>query len=236
VDRVGRQVVPARASPLCSSYPRAPYISPYGRTLRYRSTRVRAGLRTDRGDKAARGSRLSRMPKTLVAGIAALVAILLAIVILIVTSGGAVVASAFFGSSGPATIDILVGGRAPTYTGAFGSDQFSGNVVGVGAADSAESETSLSGTLGGTAFELTATNASNFSSGGSAVPLIEFAVSGNYGSFPVRGTLTWDVSTTNSNGLEMNVHGTVGSHTLDASGSLTESGAGLVGTFHYSVT
>jgi hypothetical protein len=185
---------------------------------------------------AARGSRLSRMPKALLAGIAALVAILLAIVILIVTSGGAVVASAFFGTSGTATIDIRVGGT-PTYTGAFGSNDFSGTVVGVGAADSAESSTSLSGTLGGTAFDLTATDASNFNpGGGTAVPLIEFAVSGSYGSFPVRGTLTWDLSTTNSNGLEMNVHGTVGTHTLDASGSLTESGAGLVGTFHYSVT
>lgn len=176
------------------------------------------------------------MSKALVAGIAALVAILLAIVILIVTSGGAVVASAFFGSSGTATIDIRVGGT-PTYTGAFGTYQFSGSVVGVGAADSDSTSASFSGTFGGTAFALTSTDETSFAPGGTTVPDIEFAVSGNYGSLPVRGTLTWEISSANAKaGLEMTVQGTVGSHTLHASGSLTESGTGLVGTFHYSVT
>lgn len=178
----------------------------------------------------------SRLPKALVAGVAALVAVLIAIVVLIVTSGGAIVASALFGSSGTATIDIRLGGT-PTYSGAFGSDQFAGSVIGAAGANTGEFVTSLTGTLGGTGFALTASASSSQNTGGTSLPVIVFDVSGDYGSLTVRGTLTWELSTSSqSNGLQMTVHGTVGSHTLNASGTVSGSGQTLVGTFHYSVS
>ena len=139
---------------------------------------------------AARGSRLSRMPKALVAGIAALVAVLLAIVILIVTSSGAVVASALLRKLRHRHNRHPGRGHAYLHRSIW-QRRFLRKWLGVGAADSNATSASFSGTFGGTAFALTSTEETSFAPGATTVPDIEFAVSGNYGSLPVRGTLTW---------------------------------------------
>jgi hypothetical protein len=93
---------------------------------------------------------------------------------------------------------------------------------------------SLSGTLGGTAFTLSVSPNTNLPSG--TIENIGFNVSGEYGSQSVRGTLTWNLSGGFTSGqLAMTVHGTVGSRTLDATGSVSGNGPSLAGTFHYSI-
>jgi hypothetical protein len=193
------------------------------------------------GDK----KRISRPIKitSIAAGIAVAV-----VVVLVAVLPGAAGASGFLGGSGTATVTIDAGSSAPIFSGAFGKESFSGSVNGDSNGESANDQLpqpSITGTLDGTAFSLKASfNVASFdpSSGGSSTSIpssFEFNVTGRFGSMPVHATLTWQLPTSlnsNADRIQMSLHGTVGVHTLEATGSVSgNSSDHLVGTFQYTV-
>jgi hypothetical protein len=182
--------------------------------------------------------RLRALPVTIISTV---VAVVLAVVLLIVLSGS-VVATAFLGGSGTATVNLT----------ANGSGNFNGMVGGKGLSGKAGSASSFSdpkftitGSLDGTSFNLVAQimlSAQPSTQGTSPsigdITALDYNVTGTFGSDAVRGTFVWHfppfTSAAEVGPTTMSLHGTVGSHTLNATATVPDSDSSKMSvTFHY---
>jgi hypothetical protein len=172
-------------------------------------------------------------------GSAAVIAIL--VVVLVVVLPGSVVATAFLGSSGTATLDIHTPGGVPMFSGSMGGKTLSGEVL-TRSGEYQPAKLTITGMLYGTHFSLAANEDTSGLKLGQITKL-EFNVTGTFGSDPVRGTLDWPIppnifSANPPSTTQMTVHATVGSHTLDASGEVGDNDTPhlIVATFHYTLS
>jgi hypothetical protein len=180
---------------------------------------------------------LRALPVTIVATVVAVVVA----VVLLVALPGSVVATAFLGRSGTATVNISGHGTG-VFSGMVGGKSLSGKA---GSASPYSQKFTITGSLDGTTYNLVAHVApsAQLSTQGTSpsvgdITALNYTVTGTFGSDNVHGTFVWHFPSFTSAGAvgptTMSLRATVGSHTLNATATVPDSDSSQISvTFHY---